>query len=160
MTVAGLFVAPTPKVVKKSVISLLPSSDIVTSVMPFDRTQKMQLEYILLWWLGYMPKPADLHRGFKGSTLWLLITFSLVPNHPPWSIGPQLTTLDDDNNKALLYSTVLAKVLSTFTRTPSKHKQFIHKENDMHKYNTSKTKNVYIAQQTRFFPVMFQSLNT
>ena len=62
----GLYVAPTPKVMKRSELSLSPLTQMVSEVTAFDRTQKMQLEYVLLWWLGHIAKPGNLHRGFKG----------------------------------------------------------------------------------------------
>ncbi|XP_076452744.1 uncharacterized protein LOC143288281 [Babylonia areolata] len=65
-TLRGLYVAPTPKVMKRADLIIQPLGRIVSEVVAFDRTQKVQLEYVLLWWLGHISKPSDLHRGFKG----------------------------------------------------------------------------------------------
>nr|KAG5704641.1 hypothetical protein BaRGS_025283 [Batillaria attramentaria] len=53
-------------VIKRSPLELQYLDSMVTEVVTFDRTQKLQLEYVLLWWLGHISKPSDLHRGFKG----------------------------------------------------------------------------------------------
>ena len=58
--------APTPKVIKRSQLLISPQTQIEAEVTTFDRVQKSQLEYVLLWWLGHIAKPSNLHLGFKG----------------------------------------------------------------------------------------------
>lgn len=62
----GLLVAPSPKVLKRDKLVLQPLTTRVVEVVPFNRTEKMQLEYVLLWWLGHIAVPGHIHRGFKG----------------------------------------------------------------------------------------------
>ena len=60
--------APTPKVIKRSQLLISPQAQIEAEVTSFDRTQKSQLEYVLLWWLGRIAKPNNVHLGFKGES--------------------------------------------------------------------------------------------
>ncbi|XP_059143669.1 uncharacterized protein LOC131931006 [Physella acuta] len=65
-TLTGVMTVPTPRVMKTSKLSLTPVESLSTFTEFFDRTKKMQLEYVLLWWLGKISIFKDEHLGYKG----------------------------------------------------------------------------------------------
>ncbi|XP_076435221.1 uncharacterized protein LOC143275042 [Babylonia areolata] len=67
----GLFVAKTPKTVKPASLTLQPLTRLTSEVKAFNQTEKSQLEYVVLLWLGHVATPDNLHHGVKGHLLHL-----------------------------------------------------------------------------------------
>ncbi|XP_005099499.1 uncharacterized protein LOC101853091 [Aplysia californica] len=65
-TLSGILVVPTPKVMKVSKLILSSLEAPVVEIKPFERMEKLQLEYVLLWWLGRVQKRNNEHLGYKG----------------------------------------------------------------------------------------------
>ncbi|RUS77536.1 hypothetical protein EGW08_014690 [Elysia chlorotica] len=65
-TLTGILVPRTPKIIKVSRMVLEPLEVMVSEVIPFEKQDKLQLEYALLWWLARMQKKNDDHLGYKG----------------------------------------------------------------------------------------------
>ncbi|XP_055861948.1 uncharacterized protein LOC106075241 [Biomphalaria glabrata] len=65
-TLKGVMVVPTPKVMKINKLTLKPRTALISDIVIFDRPEKLQLEYIILWWLGRMNISFYEHLGFKG----------------------------------------------------------------------------------------------
>ncbi|GFR97359.1 extracellular tyrosine-protein kinase PKDCC-like [Elysia marginata] len=65
-TLTGILVPPTPKAIKVSKMLLQPLEVMISEVVPFERQDKLQLEYVILWWLGRMKKNRNSHLGYKG----------------------------------------------------------------------------------------------
>ena len=62
----GLLAVPAPKVMKLSKLKLSPLESMTDEVKEFERTEKLQLEYALLWWLGRISLQTWDHLGYKG----------------------------------------------------------------------------------------------
>ncbi|CAG5135537.1 unnamed protein product [Candidula unifasciata] len=65
-TLSGILVVPKPKVIKNHQLNLEPLSSMTKDIVPFIRSQKLQLEYILVWWLGKIGYTVNDHQGYKG----------------------------------------------------------------------------------------------
>ncbi|KAK3084216.1 hypothetical protein FSP39_010200 [Pinctada imbricata] len=63
--IKGLLTVAAPRVIKQSTVSLEKRNSMVKTVLPFTRMEKLQLEYVLLWFLVKIPKDID-HLGYKG----------------------------------------------------------------------------------------------
>ncbi|BFZ18610.1 hypothetical protein BsWGS_21648 [Bradybaena similaris] len=64
-TLSGILAVPMPKVMKNIQLSLEPLTSMTREILPFSRSEKLQLEYILLWWLGQIDYAISDHQGYK-----------------------------------------------------------------------------------------------
>ncbi|GFO25236.1 extracellular tyrosine-protein kinase pkdcc-like [Plakobranchus ocellatus] len=65
-TLSGILVPPTPTAMKVSKLTLKPLESLTPFIKRFERQQRFQLEYMILWWLGRMEKTYTDHLGYKG----------------------------------------------------------------------------------------------
>ncbi|XP_033748387.1 uncharacterized protein LOC117333275 [Pecten maximus] len=65
-SVTGLLTASVPRVVKNESVYINKLDGMTANVVPFSRMEKMQLEYVLLWYLTKTLHSKNRHLGYKG----------------------------------------------------------------------------------------------
>ncbi|XP_060086010.1 uncharacterized protein LOC132565388 [Ylistrum balloti] len=65
-SLTGLLTASVPRVVKNESVYINKLDGMTANIVPFSRMEKMQLEYVLLWYLTKTLHSKNLHLGYKG----------------------------------------------------------------------------------------------
>ncbi|XP_069134592.1 uncharacterized protein [Argopecten irradians] len=65
-SLTGLLTVSIPRVVKNESVYLNKLDGMTATAVPFSRMEKMQLEYVLLWYLTKTLHSKNLHLGYKG----------------------------------------------------------------------------------------------
>ncbi|XP_021369837.1 uncharacterized protein LOC110460932 isoform X2 [Mizuhopecten yessoensis] len=65
-SLTGLLTASVPRVVKNESVYINKLDGMTANVVTFSRMEKMQLEYVLLWYLTKTLHSKNLHLGYKG----------------------------------------------------------------------------------------------
>lgn len=65
-TLTGVLTASLPRVVKEESVYINKLNGMTTDIVSFSRMEKMQLEYILLWYLTKALHSKNIHQGYKG----------------------------------------------------------------------------------------------